>query len=341
MLHGLQNAASTFAGFSEETRLNMIHQIPDQAFLALGGEVDQALERAQLSDSPALKMLTSADSFNLSHETSEQMNAVLKNYFSSLDLEDRRRIFSGYLEAAPNADIDEQLASILNSTGPGMQKLFQLIREDANSPMLKEVLAALKKDIKPFDTDIARKMIEARMGRPISEVFTDFGEKPLAAATRRWGRCPEPRLKSTGQWVAIKVRRPGIKDIAEREITNIQRALSGSRAGQEVAEKLGESLRMEVDFRIEAKNVDTGEIYSDPKKGIYVASRVKEIPPYEDLLVTKFAAGKSGAAFGTEALGGSERARRHRTCFKSGLTWRFLDRDFSTEIYTQAITTSS
>ncbi len=44
-------------------------------------------------------------------------------------------------------------------------------------------LAKLQDDIKPFPTADARALVEAELGRPISAVFSEFSEEPIAAAS--------------------------------------------------------------------------------------------------------------------------------------------------------------
>jgi predicted unusual protein kinase regulating ubiquinone biosynthesis (AarF/ABC1/UbiB family) len=104
-------------------------------------------------------------------------------------------------------------------------------------------LARLQDNIKNFSTVEARAMIEADLGAPIEELFSEFTAQPIAAASLAqvwrtsagqtdacdagkrtvcgpWCSPPPPfpplprtqvyraRLRSTGQEVAVKVQRP-------------------------------------------------------------------------------------------------------------------------------------
>ena len=46
-----------------------------------------------------------------------------------------------------------------------------------------EQLACLQDNITPFDSGVARRVIEADLGQPISTVFSEFSERPIAAAS--------------------------------------------------------------------------------------------------------------------------------------------------------------
>merc|ERR1719353_1852135 len=55
-------------------------------------------------------------------------------------------------------------------------------------------------------------MVEQELGRPLTEVFDEFAEEPVAAASL--AQVYRARLRSTGEVVAVKVQRPGVTDVA-------------------------------------------------------------------------------------------------------------------------------
>ncbi|KZV23955.1 hypothetical protein F511_26657, partial [Dorcoceras hygrometricum] len=71
-------------------------------------------------------------------------------------------------------------------------------------------LAKLQDQIPPFPTDVAIKSIESQLGMPVSQIFTDISEEPIAAASL--GQVYKAHLHS-GELVAVKVQRPGMSHL--------------------------------------------------------------------------------------------------------------------------------
>ena len=73
----------------------------------------------------------------------------------------------------------------LERLGPTFVKLGQVlsIRPDVLPPPVMRELAKLQDDIAPFPTAEARAVIEAELGQPISVLFSEFSEEPIAAAS--------------------------------------------------------------------------------------------------------------------------------------------------------------
>jgi len=103
----------------------------------------------------------------------------------------------------------ERLARSLERLGPVAIKLGQLLstRADIFGTAFAEDLSRLKDRLEPFPTDIARREVEATLGRPLASLFPTFGE-PVAAASL--AQAHEATL-ADGRRVAVKVLRPGIE----------------------------------------------------------------------------------------------------------------------------------
>ncbi|CAI9759544.1 unnamed protein product [Fraxinus pennsylvanica] len=97
----------------------------------------------------------------------------------------------------------------LISLGPFYIKLGQALstRPDILPTLYCQELAKLQDQIPPFPTDIAIRSIESQLGMPISKVFADISEEPVAAASL--GQVYKAHLHS-GELVAVKVQRPGM-----------------------------------------------------------------------------------------------------------------------------------
>lgn len=86
-------------------------------------------------------------------------------------------------------------------------------------------LAKLQDNMPTFPTVDARRMIEKELGQPIDTVFSEFGARPVAAASL--AQVYRAKLRSTGEEVAVKVQRPGalatISKVKPSKHSNTQR----------------------------------------------------------------------------------------------------------------------
>ena len=62
-------------------------------------------------------------------------------------------------------------------------------------PMLMQAPKTAYRDVKDI--------VELELGQPLFDVFSEFDEKPLASASL--GQVHKAKLKSTGEYVAVKV----------------------------------------------------------------------------------------------------------------------------------------
>ncbi|KAL8144329.1 hypothetical protein V2J09_017361 [Rumex salicifolius] len=154
-----------------------------------------------------------------------------------------------------------ELRKILVEFGPAYVKIAQAVssRADLIPPSYLEELSVLQDRITPFSNEVAFSTIEAELGLSIDELFSEISSKPVAAASL--GQVYRARLRSTGQVVAIKVQRPGVRAAIALDIL-ILRFMAGiiRRAGkfntdlQAVIDEWASSLFREMDYRKEAEN---------------------------------------------------------------------------------------
>ncbi|MEU6563083.1 ABC1 kinase family protein [Nocardia nova] len=146
--------------------------------------------------------------------------------------------------------------------GPMFVKLGQLI---ASSPAafpdeLADACLRCLDDVPPFPAADARAVIEADLGAPISELFAEFDDEPLSAASvAQVHAC----VLADGRPAVLKIQRP---DIARRMIVDLRAAyrLAGMLAkrsenarvanAEGVVRDLYDATVAELDFRNEARN---------------------------------------------------------------------------------------
>lgn len=105
----------------------------------------------------------------------------------------------------------------LTALGPAYIKFGQILstRPDVVGNELAQQLRVLQDKLPPFSADIAKQTVEAELERPIAEMFSEFSE-PIAAASL--AQVHKARLSATGEWVAVKVLRPGIERSFIRDV---------------------------------------------------------------------------------------------------------------------------
>ncbi len=154
------------------------------------------------------------------------------------------------------------LPAAISALGPSYVKLGQFLatRPDVVGPAVVLHLELLQDRMAPFSREIAVATIEAAFGRPLKEVFVSIGE-PVAAASI--AQVHKGRVKDAGRErdVAVKVLRPGIERRFHRDLGDMyfaarlaERWIADARRLKpvEVIDTLARSVKMEMDFRLEA-----------------------------------------------------------------------------------------
>lgn len=111
----------------------------------------------------------------------------------------------------------ERLRLALEELGPIFMKFGQALstRRDLLPTDIADELAKLQDCVPPFSGVVAQQIIEQALGKPVTEVFAQFNQTPLAAATI--AQVHSARLQD-GSEVVVKVVRPGIRALIERDI---------------------------------------------------------------------------------------------------------------------------
>jgi len=111
----------------------------------------------------------------------------------------------------------ERVRMMLEDLGPTFIKLGQImsIRPDLVPLDLINELKKLQDSVPPFPVTKAKEIIEIEFGKTINEIFQDFHDTPIAAASL--SQVHKAVLKE-GDIVAVKVQRPGIYSKIETDL---------------------------------------------------------------------------------------------------------------------------
>jgi ubiquinone biosynthesis protein len=161
------------------------------------------------------------------------------------------------------ARFGRSLRLALEEAGVVFVKLGQVLstRPDLLPCQLVAELSSLQTQVPAAQWESISALLAEELGAPIDEVFAEFDPEPLAAASI--AQVHLARLHD-GTEVVVKVQRPDIEPIVERDLDIIRRWASRWQRRDGVlrdigvlglAEGFATALREELDFRMEARNI--------------------------------------------------------------------------------------
>ena len=160
--------------------------------------------------------------------------------------------------------LGERIFTTLTNLGPCFIKLGQALstRPDLVRRDWLDQLTKLQDSLPAFPHAIALQTIEAELGAPVEQLFEEFPDYPVAAASL--GQVYRARPIG-GSWVAVKVQRPNLALQLRRDLVLI-RLLGVSAAPLlplnlgfglgDIIDEFGRSLFEEIDYRKEADNAE-------------------------------------------------------------------------------------
>ncbi|HXX56688.1 MAG TPA: AarF/UbiB family protein [Thermodesulfovibrionales bacterium] len=158
--------------------------------------------------------------------------------------------------------VPERLRIAFEELGPSFIKLAQILssRPDLVTAPFANEFKKLQDEVPPFPVSEARQIIEEELKMPLTKIFLDFENEPIAAASI--AQVHRARLLD-GSDVIVKVQRPGIREQIETDISILstvarllERHVPESRFFNPVGvvEEFSKTVRKEMDFAIEARN---------------------------------------------------------------------------------------
>ena len=115
----------------------------------------------------------------------------------------------------------QRLREALERLGPIFVKFGQVLstRRDLLPPDIADELAWLQDRVPPFPSKVAIATIERAFRRPVSDIFEQFDETPVASASIAQVHFATVRLADGSvREAAVKVLRPGMRDVIEKDL---------------------------------------------------------------------------------------------------------------------------
>src|SRR5437764_2722744 len=156
------------------------------------------------------------------------------------------------------------LRDMLDELGPTFVKFGQLLstRPDVVPPDIIAELRGLQDDVRPFPYADVETTIREDLGQPVERLFTEFDERPLAAASI--GQVHRATLPN-GRRVVVKVQRPNAPRQIEADLALMYQAAKLAKERiraldfidtNEIVDEFSRSIRQELDYRLEARSAD-------------------------------------------------------------------------------------
>ena len=192
----------------------------------------------------------------------------------------------------------ERVRLIIEELGPTFIKLAQAMsnRADLLPQALIDEFEKLQSNVPPFETALARQIIEEELGRPISDVFSEFDDVTLGSASI--GQVHRARLL-TGEEVVVKVQRPGVRDKVRSDLALLHELVrltagflqkQGLANPQDVVDAFERSMSKELDYTAEARSMEQfRKLYADYTT-FYIPKPFRELSTAR-ILVIEFVSG--------------------------------------------------
>ncbi|MER7274796.1 AarF/UbiB family protein [Dactylosporangium sp. NPDC000244] len=251
---------------------------------------------------------------------------ILSSYGLSRYVRGRRSADGGAANPARHAHSAQALVGALNKAGVTFIKLGQMLstRRDLLPLPYVTALSSLQSNASPEPDGTVERILEAELGGPLSRHFAELTPEPFAAASVAQ---VHHALLADGTPVVVKVQRPGARDsvrvdsdillrlaraIEERTGWGRQLGLSGLASG------FAESLRQELDYRVEATNhrmvaasLATGDY------GVVVPRIVDELSTSQVIVMTRLdGRALNDADSGLESLDAAARSALAQNLFR-------------------------
>ncbi|UYZ63609.1 ABC1 kinase family protein [Hymenobacter weizhouensis] len=192
----------------------------------------------------------------------------------------------------------QRIRMIIEELGPTFIKLAQALSNRADllpQPLIDE-FEKLQSNVPPFPVAVARQIIEQELGRPLTEVFSEFDEVPLGSASI--GQVHRARLQS-GELVVVKVQRPDVEEKVRTDLSLLHELVrltapflrkQGLSNPQDIVDAFERSMTKELDYTSEARSMDQFRTLYAEHESFYIPRPYRELSTAR-VLVIEFVSG--------------------------------------------------
>ena len=192
----------------------------------------------------------------------------------------------------------ERVRLLIEELGPTFIKLAQALsnRADLLPQALIDEFEKLQSNVPPFDVAVARQIVEEELGRPLSEVFSEFDDVPIGSASI--GQVHRARLL-TGEDVVVKIQRPDVQDKVRGDLALLHELVrltagflrsQGLSNPQDIVDAFERSMSKELDYTAEARSMEQfRKLYAD-YTNFYVPRPYRELSTAK-MLIIEYVAG--------------------------------------------------
>jgi predicted unusual protein kinase regulating ubiquinone biosynthesis (AarF/ABC1/UbiB family) len=207
-----------------------------------------------------------------------------------------------------------EMKGVLMKAGQLVSFIFESLPDEAQA-----ALATLQADAAPMAPTLAAGVVQAELGAPPEKVFREWGDLPVAAASI--GQVHRATTRN-GRDVAVKVQYPGVHEAIETDLDAAEAMyamfsmmmLKGLDA-KGLVDELRARMREELDYRLEARNLDEFARHFAGHPWVRVPRLVAELST-EKLLTTEWVEGMTFEQFRTT----ESRATQQKA---AEVVWRF------------------
>lgn len=211
---------------------------------------------------------------------------------------------------ARNREAERELAIALRNTleqcGGIFIKFGQVLstRKELFSPIFIEQLEKLQQNVAEIPIVQVKEILNKNLPDKLENIFSNFEVEPLAAASI--GQVHRATLKKSNEQVVVKILRPEIREIMNKDLNillefanwiSIKSQWAKNIGFRDIAEGFANSLKEEIDFEIEVRNMtQISNVLQSAKAGKNVViPKVYTEFCNENIIVMEYVRGKSVA----------------------------------------------